>query len=484
MHPLTVSPNNCTEQSLPTRLKVQTYQDPDHFSEAKSSYPPVTGCEKQLFKPLLYARPTSSETDSPSGLDIVLKDTQFLGYAVSPAEIRDATVVLPPGLTINPDAADGQSACTDAQANFGSEAPAACPDSAKIGTTALHTPALSGPLPGSLYIGEPKPGNQYRLFLVVDGFGIHAKLVGSVLPNPQTGQVAVHFEELPQVPFDEFDVHLFSSDRGLMATPTNCTTYVTEAQFVPWNPLLPVASSNQAFSLTAGPNGSPCPGQVRPFKPTLSAGTSNSQAGGFSSFSLKLNREDGDQYLGKLNFEMPPGLTADLRGVAYCPEAGILAAANMSGRSRAGGSQLPGELADRHLERRRRSGEPSLPCDRQGLPRRALQRRPALPRGDHARAGRALRLRHRRRPRRDQHRPARRPRRRRLRNGAGHHRRSPHPDAGNPGRYRPRKVHDQPDELQPEVRRHRRGSATREPSPTSPPTSTPTTARRFPSSRR
>ena len=229
VHPLTVNPNDCTEQSLPTRLKVQTYQDPDHFSEAKSSYPPVTGCEKQLFKPLLYARPTSSETDSPSGLDIVLKDTQFLGYAVSPAEIRDATVVLPPGLTINPDAADGQSACTDAQANFGTEAPAACPDSAKIGTTALHTPALSGPLPGSLYIGEPKPGNQYRLFLVVDGFGIHAKLVGSVLPDPQTGQVAVHFEELPQVPFDEFDVHLFSSDRGLMATPTACTTYVTEA---------------------------------------------------------------------------------------------------------------------------------------------------------------------------------------------------------------------------------------------------------------
>ena len=33
---------------------------------------------------------------------------------------------------------------------------------------------------GSLYIGEPKPGNQYRVFMIFDGFGIHAKLVAVV----------------------------------------------------------------------------------------------------------------------------------------------------------------------------------------------------------------------------------------------------------------------------------------------------------------
>ena len=68
--------------------------------------------------------------------------------------------------------------------------------------------------------------------MVVDGFGLHAKLVGSVRPDPVTGQVSVHFEELPQVPFNRFDLHLFSSDRGLMATPTVCTIYKTEASFV------------------------------------------------------------------------------------------------------------------------------------------------------------------------------------------------------------------------------------------------------------
>ena len=54
-------------------------------------------------------------------------------------------MTLPAGFTINPDAADGQSACTDAEANFGSEGPAECPDNAKIGTFAIGSPASERP---------------------------------------------------------------------------------------------------------------------------------------------------------------------------------------------------------------------------------------------------------------------------------------------------------------------------------------------------
>jgi hypothetical protein len=331
VHPLTDNPVDCSGAELPTTLKVQTYQDPTHVSDAHSTYPAITGCEKVVFKPLLYSKPTNSAADSPAGLDVTLADKQFLGFAASPSQIRSATVVLPPGLTINPDAADGQTACSDAQAKFGSEEAAECPDSSKIGTAAIHTPALAAPLEGSVYIGEPRAGEQYRLFLIVDGFGLHAKIVGLAQPDPQTGRVSVYFTDLPQVPFDVFEMHLFSSDRGLMATPLSCTLYSTEATFVAWDRLLPEASSAQLFSINSGPNGKECPGQTRPFNPSLRAGTSNSLAGAHSSFSLKLDREDGDQYLGKLNFAMPPGLSADLHGVTYCPEAAIAAAANTPG---------------------------------------------------------------------------------------------------------------------------------------------------------
>ena len=332
-NPLTDNPTSCTGQDLVTTLDVETYQDPGNLSRAESSYPAMTGCYAETFKPLLRASPTTNETDSPSGLNVNLHAQQFEGFAVSPSNIKSAIVTLPSGLTINPDAADGQSACTDAEANFGSEAPANCPDNAKIGTLSVGSPTLDGRLTGSLYFGEPKPGDQYRLLMVFDGFAMHAKLVGSAKPDLQTGQVTVYFEDLPQVPFDDFDIHLFASDRGLMATPTACTIYTVNAHFYPWDALLPDVDSAQSFGLSQGPHGAQCPGQVRPFHPRLEAGTSNARAGAFSNFHLKLDRDDGDQFLGDLNFRMPPGFTGDLRGITYCPESAILAAAQKLGRA-------------------------------------------------------------------------------------------------------------------------------------------------------
>ena len=242
-------------------------------------------------------------------------------------------MLLPEGLTINPDAADGQSACKDSEANFGSEGPANCPDNSKIGTVTIGTPALDDPLRGSLYIGEPKPGNQYRLFMILSGSGINGKLVGKFLPDPVTGRLTAAFEDLPQVPFEEFDVHLFASDRGLMATPTTCSLYSARAHFIPWNDVLAAQDSEQFFGLDSGPGGKQCPGPVRPFEPRLVAGSSNPVAGAFSAFHLKLDRDDGDQFLGDLNFRMPPGFTGDLRGISYCPESSIAAAAQEPGKT-------------------------------------------------------------------------------------------------------------------------------------------------------
>lgn len=339
--PLTDNPTACTGQDLVTTLDVQSYQDPAHLSHAESSYPPITGCEKETFNPVLHASPTTTATDSPSGLDIDLSAPQFESFAASPSEIKSVTVRLPEGLTINPDAADGQSSCLDSQVNFGSEGPANCPDNSKIGTFQIDTPALDGPLKGSLYIGQPLPGDQYRLFMVASGFGINAKLIGGVHPDPSTGRVAVTFDDLPAVPFDDFQVHLFSSDRGLMATPNFCGSYSIEGDFFPWNEALADQESIQNFGLGAGPNGSPCPGQIRPFHPSLSAGSSNANAGAFSSFTLDLERNDGDQFLGKLNFNMPPGFTGSLRGITYCPETSIAAAAQNSGRNELAAPSCP-----------------------------------------------------------------------------------------------------------------------------------------------
>jgi hypothetical protein len=339
--PLIDNPSICTGKALVSTLEVRTYQDPGHVSKKTASYPPTTDCENQAFKPVLNAALTSEETDSPSGVDMELKAAQFLGSGAMPSPIRSSEVTLPVGLSVNPDAADGQTACTDDQANFDSEGPAECPDTAKIGTFAIETPALDKPLLGDLYIGEPKPGNQYRLVMVASGFAIHAKVVADIHTDPSNGQVTFSVTDLPQVPFETFKVHLFASDRGLLATPTHCTLYSVDSLFSPWNDRLAPQPSNPNFGLSSGPDGKPCPAQIRPFSPRLVAGMSNPTAGAFSNFHLKLDRDDGDQWLDDLGFKMPPGFTGYLRGIDYCPEAAIAAAAANLGRAEQANPSCP-----------------------------------------------------------------------------------------------------------------------------------------------
>ncbi len=339
--PYVDNPSLCTGEPLPVKISVRTYQDPDRTSSKEATLPPTDGCERQRFDPFMKTALTDNDADSASGLDISLGADQFLSAAPTPSSIRSARLVLPEGFSINPDAADGQTSCSDAQAGFGSEAPSNCPDNSKVGTVEVITPALDGPLKGSLYIGEPQPGNQYRVFMIFRGFGLSAKIAAQFQPDPKTGQLTLEVASLPQVPFKEFALHLFASDRGLIATASHCTVYAVQANIVPWNNTLAPQSATSQLSVKTGPHGGPCPQQNRPFHPRLAAGTSNPGAGVFSDFHLKLDRDDGDQNLGDLDFALPPGFTGSLRGIPYCPESAILAAAANSGRAEQQSASCP-----------------------------------------------------------------------------------------------------------------------------------------------
>lgn len=333
VEPFTDNPSICTGQPLPVTVRVTTYQDPTP-THAESSYPATTGCEQQKFDPSVKLGLTTSDSDAPTGLDLRLRATQFLqGEGSTQSNLRSVIVKLPEGLTINPDAADGQDSCSDVLAGFGSLEPGRCPDNSKIGTVEVLTPALEGPLLGSLYIGQPLPGNQYRAFMIFDGFGLHAKLFGSFLPDPSTGQLTFALEDLPQVPFEEVNLHLFASDRGLLATPVHCGFYTADSTLVPWNDRLASQHSSPGVDIRTGAGGASCPNLIRPFHPRLVAGSTNPVAGEHSNFILKLDRDDGDQFLGDLTFRMPPGFTGDLRGIPYCSDGAIVAAAANQGRA-------------------------------------------------------------------------------------------------------------------------------------------------------
>jgi hypothetical protein len=290
----------------------------------ETAWGPTTGCDLLQFNPALVVAPTTDAADTPSGLDIIARVPQTQSPTVpSPSELRRFSLTLPKGMTVNPSAADGKTACTDAQSAIGSLEPAECPESSKVGKVDIDSSALPAPISGAVYLGEPKPGDTYRLILAASGFETNVKLVGEVHLDHESGRIEVVFDELPQSPLQEFDVHMFGAERGLLATPEHCGEYEVQSEFAPWATELGAQSSSTSFTVDRGPNGGPCPGPARPFEPTLVAGTPDNTAGAHSPLGVKLTRKDGDQNMTGLRILTPPGFLASLRGIPYCPESAI-----------------------------------------------------------------------------------------------------------------------------------------------------------------
>jgi hypothetical protein len=307
----------------------------------------VSGCAALDFSPTLEARPTTDQGDSPSGLEFALHVPQHEGAEeLATANLRDATVVLPEGLAVNPSAGNGLEGCTSAQVGLASalgaspvrflEAPAHCPDAAKLGTVEATTPVLVDEpttgtqlphvLKGSVYLAKPfdNPfGSLLGLYLVIEdeSTGILAKLAGHVETNASTGQVSASFAENPELPLEDVKLSLFGGPRGSITTPLPCGTHTTGSTLVPWSaPEGADAHPTDSFQT----NGSCSASEAQaPRSFAFQAGTVTPLAGSYSPFVLKLSRPDGSQRLTSLDLTLPPGLTGKLAGIPYCSDSDI-----------------------------------------------------------------------------------------------------------------------------------------------------------------
>jgi hypothetical protein len=333
--PFLQNPTTCGEE-LTGSVDLAYYDGNVYHQDTK--WPAPTGCQVLSFNPSISVTPTTEQADAPSGVDIDLKVPQTQSPATpSPSEIRTTTVTLPEGFSINSGAADGKTLCKANETSIGTRAAAHCPEGAKVGTLALDNAALPGPIDGALYLGESLPGEKFRLILTADGFATHVKLPGTIRTDPSTGAVTVEFADLPQTPNQRFNMHIFGSERGMLATPTRCGKYPVQSTFVPWDNELPSQDVTSYFTVNSGPNGSACPGSNRPFGPSFEAGSVNPTGGMYTPFGLRVSRPDGDQLLSRLNFTAPEGLTARLKGVTQCPQSAI---DGLAGLARTGLAEL------------------------------------------------------------------------------------------------------------------------------------------------
>jgi hypothetical protein len=340
-------PTSCTGP-LQSSVEVDAWETPGKWETPVQAQPitAMDGCNRLAFSPTIEVIPDRPEASSPSGLLVNVKVPQEESSSptgIGESDIRDTTVTLPEGVTINPSGADGLEACSESLVGYeakGSEPPGNllfkpklpspleqglnfCPDASKVGTVRLKTPILKNPLIGSVYLAAQNAnpfGSLIAMYLVASDpeSGVLVKLAGEVQLNQQTGQITTTFLNTPQAPAEEIELHLFGGEHAPLSMPTHCGSYPTTTTITPWSGNEPVHPSS-SFQIVSGPGHTPCPGTL-PFAPTMTAGSTSNQAGAFATFSTTINREDSNQHIGSVQVTLPPGVAAILKGVPRCSE--------------------------------------------------------------------------------------------------------------------------------------------------------------------
>jgi hypothetical protein len=281
----------------------------------------ITGCDHLGFNPSVSVAPDTTQAETPTGLTVEVKTPQegltaVEGLAVS--NIKDTTVTLPEGVAINPGQAHGLLTCSAAQSAIGTEGEPSCPNASKVGTDEIETPLLFHGLKGNVYVLDSNPPNL-KLLVAASGEGVNLKLLGDVHLDESTGRLTTTFKETPELPFTNFRLSFSGGAQAALYTPAKCGAYKTVSDFTPWStPSVANAFPSSEFLIDSGPNGSSCAPQS--FAPTLTAGATTDQAGGYTGFSLLLSRPDGQQRIEKLQFKTPEGLLGMISHVTPCQE--------------------------------------------------------------------------------------------------------------------------------------------------------------------
>jgi hypothetical protein len=323
------NPSACDGQPLTTTIHVDSYQTPARhlaggtpdFSDpawksASTSTPAVGGCNLLRFTPSISVVPDATVADSPTGLHVDLtvpQNNDPTGLATP--DLKSAVVTLPAGVSVSPSAADGLAACSPEQIGLEDNDPADCPDAAKIGTVQITSPLLADPLTGSVFLAAQNDNPSHSvlgLYVVAQGSGVVVKLAGHVHADPATGQLTTTFDDNPQLPFSDFKLDFFAGPRAALATPDGCGAYKTSSSLTAWSGS-PAVDLTGSFGITSGCGGG--------FAPGFTAGVPNPSAAASSTFTLQVDRADGQQHIKSVTTTLAPGILASVGSVPLCSDA-------------------------------------------------------------------------------------------------------------------------------------------------------------------
>jgi hypothetical protein len=344
-------------------FKAESYGEPDaNFPSGSTAIPAgtpegliPTGCVKVPFDPGLNTSAGTNQVDSPAPATVETT-LPFItgGESISESHLRDAKITLPEGMGLNPSATSGSLvACSDAQfKQSGTRAPVECPAASRIGTVEIETPPLpAGSLKGAVYLGQqlsrdPTSGEEFRIFIDAEApaQGISVRLIGHTKADPTTGRLTTEINENPQTPFTSVKLR-FDGSAAVLSSPPTCAAAESTSTMVPWSTPASTRHPGSTFTLSSTPGGGSCPQSLgqRKFAPSFGAATESSGAAVYSPFKINLGRSDGQQELKAADITLPKGLTGRLKGIPYCSEEALAAAAQKSGKAEQASPACPGE---------------------------------------------------------------------------------------------------------------------------------------------
>ena len=129
-------PDSCSGQPLVSSASVESWAAPEEPVRALYSQPPLTGCDSPAlkFEPTIQSQPQTGAADSPAGLsfDLHVPQEDNIEHLSTP-DVRNVTVTLPAGMSVEPSSANGLAACSEAQVGLQ-------PDSDETQTITLQAP--------------------------------------------------------------------------------------------------------------------------------------------------------------------------------------------------------------------------------------------------------------------------------------------------------------------------------------------------------
>ena len=207
--------------------------------------------------------------------------------------------------------------------------------------------------------------------------GVLVKLAGKVTPNPVTGQLTTTFENNPQLPFDHFNFHFREGQQAPLITPRHAATTPRRPDSRHGQCPTAVLTDSSSFTITNGSDGGACrSGGVRHSnrRSRRERSTTTRDLSARCTCDLYARPTQNRRSRGSPP-NLPEGLTGDLTGIPFCPEADIEAAADKTGAQEEAEPVLSRRERDRAHARRHRRRRCLRLRPREDLPRGPYQRR-------------------------------------------------------------------------------------------------------------